>query len=152
MQTIEFDNKDYVIYTDGACLGNPGKGGWAAIIIGPSGEREIVGYECFTTNNRMELIAVIAALKEIKDNSKIKIFSDSRYVIDGITKWIKQWKYNNWKSTSKKKIKNIDLWKDLDMLSSKFDISWNWVKGHSTDFYNNKVDKLAREEAEKLTK
>ena len=100
----------------------------------------------------MELIAVIAALKEIKDNSKIKIFSDSRYVIDGITKWIKQWKYNNWKSTSKKKIKNIDLWKDLDMLSSKFDISWNWVKGHSTDFYNNKVDKLAREEAEKLTK
>ena len=150
MQTMAFDNINYIIYTDGACLGNPGKGGWAAIIIEPTGEREIVGYEKSTTNNRMELKAVIEALKEIEVNSQISLFSDSKYVIDGITKWIKNWKINDWKTTDKKEIKNLDLWMDLDQLTSKFKITWNWVKAHSTDEYNNKVDKLARNEAEKI--
>ena len=151
MQNITFDNINYIIYTDGACLGNPGTGGWAAIIIEPNGEREIVGCEKSTTNNRMELKAVIEALKEIEVNSKISLFSDSKYVIDGITKWIKNWKMNDWKSTNKKEIKNLDLWMDLDKLSSKFQITWNWVKGHSTNEYNNKVDRLARNEAEKIS-
>ena len=150
MHTIIFDNINYIIYTDGACLGNPGKGGWAAIIIDPSGEREIVGCEKSTTNNRMELKAVIEALKEIEVNSQITLFSDSKYVIDGITKWIKNWKMNNWKTTSKKEIKNLDLWRELYKLTSKFQITWNWVKGHSTNEYNNKVDKLARNEAYKI--
>ena len=150
MQTISFDNINYIIYTDGACLGNPGKGGWAAIIIEPNGEREIVGYEKSTTNNRMELKAVIEALKEIEVNSQISLFSDSKYVIDGITKWIKNWKMNDWKTTNKKEIKNLDLWMDLDKLTSKFQITWNWVKGHSTNEYNNRVDRLARNEAEKI--
>ena len=147
---MEFDNINYIIYTDGACIGNPGKGGWAAIIIEPTGEREIVGYEKSTTNNRMELKAVIEALKEIEINSQISLFSDSKYVIDGITKWIKNWKINDWKTTDKKEIKNLDLWMDLDKLTSKLKITWNWVKAHSTDEYNNKVDKLARNEAEKI--
>ena len=147
---MAFDNINYIIYTDGACIGNPGKGGWAAIIIEPTGEREIVGFEKSTTNNRMELKAVIEALKEIEIDSQISLFSDSKYVIDGITKWIKNWKMNDWKTSNKKEIKNLDLWMDLDKLTSKFKISWNWVKGHSTDEYNNRVDKLARKEAEKI--
>ena len=151
MQTITFDNINYIIYTDGACLGNPGTGGWAAIIIEPNGEREIVGCEKSTTNNRMELKAVIEALKEIEVNSQISLFSDSKYVIDGITKWIKNWKMNDWKTINKKEIKNLDLWMDLDKLTSKFQITWNWVKGHSTNEYNNKVDRLARNEAEKIS-
>ena len=148
---MTFDNINYIIYTDGACLGNPGKGGWAAIIIEPTGEKEIVGCERSTTNNRMELKAVIEALKEIEANSQISLFSDSKYVIDGITKWIKNWKINDWKTTNKKEIKNLDLWMDLDKLTSKFKITWNWVKAHSTDEYNNKVDRLARNEAEKIS-
>ena len=148
---MTFDNINYIIYTDGACLGNPGKGGWAAIIIEPTGEKEIVGCEKSTTNNRMELKAVIEALKEIEANSQISLFSDSKYVIDGITKWIKNWKINDWKTTNKKEIKNLDLWMDLDKLTSKFKITWNWVKAHSTDEYNNKVDRLARNEAEKIS-
>ena len=151
MQTMTFDNINYIIYTDGACLGNPGKGGWAAIIIEPTGEKEIVGCERSTTNNRMELKAVIEALKEIEANSQISLFSDSKYVIDGVTKWIKNWKINDWKTTNKKEIKNLDLWMDLDKLTSKFKITWNWVKAHSTDEYNNKVDRLARNEAEKIS-
>ena len=151
MQTMTFDNINYIIYTDGACLGNPGKGGWAAIIIEPTGEKQIVGYERYTTNNRMELKAVIEALKEIEANSQISLFSDSKYVIDGITKCIKNWKINDWKTTNKKEIKNLDLWMDLDKLTSKFKITWNWVKAHSTDEYNNKVDRLARNEAEKIS-
>ncbi len=150
MQTMTFDNINYIIYTDGACLGNPGKGGWAAIIIEPTGEKQIVGCERSTTNNRMELKAVIEALKEIEANSQISLFSDSKYVIDGITKWIKNWKINDWKTTNKKEIKNLDLWMDLDKLTSKFKITWNWVKAHSTNEYNNKVDRLARNEAEKI--
>ena len=147
---MTFNNINYIIYTDGACLGNPGKGGWAAIIIEPTGEREIVGCEKSTTNNRMELKAVIEALKEIEVNSQISLFSDSKYVIDGITKWIKNWKINDWKTTNKKEIKNLDLWMDLDKLTSKLKITWKWVKGHSTNEYNNRVDRLARNEAEKI--
>ena len=144
-------SKKVVMYTDGACSGNPGNGGWGAYIEIDDKKIELSGSENNTTNNRMELKAVIEALKEIEVNSQISLFSDSKYVIDGITKWIKNWKINDWKTTNKKEIKNLDLWMDLDKLTSKFKITWNWVKAHSTDEYNNKVDRLARNEAEKIS-
>ena len=143
MKTTEFENLNCIIYTDGACLGNPGKGGWAAIIIEPSGEKEIVGCERFTTNNRMELMAPIMALKKIKIRSEITIFTDSKYVKDGITEWIKKWKLNNWKSSNKKPVKNKDLWIKLDNACLKHKITWKWVKAHAGNKYNNLVDELA---------
>ena len=131
------------IYTDGACSGNPGKGGWAAIIIDGKNQSNISGSENKTTNNRMELMAPIMALKKIKTKSEITIYTDSRYVKDGITEWIKKWKLNNWKSSNKKPVKNKDLWLKLDGLCQKNNVSWKWVKGHSTNIYNNLADELA---------
>ena len=133
----------FKIYTDGACSGNPGKGGWAAIILDDSNQSSISGSENNTTNNRMELIAPIMALKKIKKKSEITIFTDSKYVKDGITDWIKKWKQNNWKSSNKKPVKNKDLWVKLDGLCKKNNVSWKWVKGHSTNKYNNLADELA---------
>jgi len=139
---------DYIIYTDGACLGNPGPGGWAAIIFDKENNRQsIKGNRLNTTNNQMELLASIEALKQIKNKSKIKIFTDSKYLIDGINVWIKKWKLNNWKTSSKKEVKNDQLWKELDLLSSNHLIVWEWVKGHSGNAYNEEVDDLAREGA-----
>ena len=132
------------IYTDGACSGNPGKGGWAAIILDDANQSSISGSESNTTNNRMELMAPIMALKKIKKKSEITIFTDSKYVKDGITDWIKKWKVNNWKSSNKKAVKNKDLWIELDLLANQFDIKWSWVKAHSTDKLNNEVDLIAR--------
>ncbi len=132
-----------VIYTDGACAGNPGKGGWAAIIINNQNKLSISGSENNTTNNRMELMAPIMALKKIKRKSDITIYTDSRYVKDGITDWIKSWKLNNWKSSNKKPVKNKDLWVKLDNACQKHRISWKWVKAHSDNKYNNLVDELA---------
>tara|TARA_B100000424_G_scaffold204444_1_gene161534 strand:+ start:193 stop:615 length:423 start_codon:yes stop_codon:yes gene_type:complete len=132
-----------VIYTDGACAGNPGKGGWAAIIINNQNKLSISGNENNTTNNRMELMAPIMALKKIKRKSDITIYTDSRYVKDGITDWIKSWKLNNWKSSNKKPVKNKDLWVKLDNACQKHRISWKWVKAHSDNKYNNLVDELA---------
>ncbi len=132
-----------VIYTDGACAGNPGKGGWAAIIISSQNKLSISGSENNTTNNRMELMAPIMALKKIKRKSDITIYTDSRYVKDGITDWIKSWKLNNWKSSNKKPVKNKDLWVKLDNACQKHRISWKWVKAHSDNKYNNLVDELA---------
>ncbi len=132
-----------VIYTDGACAGNPGKGGWAAIIINNQNKLSISGSENNTTNNRMELMAPIMALKKIKRKSDITIYTDSKYVKDGITDWIKSWKLNNWKSSNKKPVKNKDLWVKLDNVCQKHRISWKWVKAHSDNKYNNLVDELA---------
>ena len=134
----------YIVYTDGACSGNPGKGGWAAIILDDnSNQSSISGSVNNTTNNRMELIATIMALKKIKKKSEITIFTDSKYVKDGITDWIKKWKQNNWKSANKKPVKNKDLWVKLDNACLKHKITWKWVKAHAGNKYNNLVDELA---------
>ena len=132
------------IYTDGACSGNPGKGGWAAIILTINTEQlSISGNENNTTNNRMELMAPIMALKKIKIKSEITIYTDSRYVKDGITNWINKWKLNNWKSSNKKPVKNKDLWIKLDDSCLKHKVTWKWVKAHAGNKYNNLVDELA---------
>ncbi len=145
-------NLDYIIYTDGACLGNPGPGGWAAIIFDNNNKKisQNVGAEITTTNNRMELVAIIESLKKIPSNSSLSVFTDSKYVINGIETWIVKWKKNDWVGSNKKKVKNKDLWIELDQLSNNFEIKWNWVRGHSGNKYNEEVDKLARNEALKL--
>ena len=135
------------IYTDGSCLENPGNGGWAAIIIDEEKRTEIQGSKKNTTNNQMELLAPIEALKKIPKGSEVQIFTDSKYVKSGITEWIQNWKKNGWKTADKKDVKNKDLWTELDELSSDFKIKWTWVKAHSTDELNNKVDMLARSSA-----
>jgi len=135
------------VYTDGSCLENPGKGGWAAIIINDSGRIEIKGSKENTTNNQMELTAPIMALKKIPQGSKVQIFTDSKYVKSGITEWIYNWKKNGWKTADKKEVKNKNLWTELDDLSNAFDIEWIWVKAHSTDELNNEVDLLAKDAA-----
>lgn len=138
------------IYSDGSCIGNPGPGGWAAIILEKNKKKEIFGGEKITTNNRMELTAVIKALNLIKNESKISIYSDSKYIINGITIWMKNWKKNNWKTSNKKIVKNKDLWNLLDKICGIHQVNWNWIKGHSGHELNERVDYLARTEAEKL--
>ena len=135
------------IYTDGSCLENPGNGGWAAIIIDDGKKTQIKGNKKNTTNNQMELLAPIEALKKIPKGSKIEIFTDSKYVKSGITEWIHNWKKNGWKTSDKQPVKNKELWEELDLLANQFEISWNWVKAHSTDELNNEVDLIAREAA-----
>ena len=142
--------KNIIIYTDGACIGNPGLGGWGAIIISQNNEKKISGGSELTTNNRMEMQAVVEALKCIETTSSITLYTDSKYIINGISSWIYRWKENNWTSSNKRPIKNIDLWKIIDSFTSKHNIEWKWVKGHSGDYYNEEVDKLARAEAEKF--
>ena len=140
----------YKIYTDGACSGNPGKGGWAAIILSEkSSQSSISGSSKNTTNNRMELMAPIMALKKIKEKSEIIIYTDSKYVKDGITDWIKKWKLNNWKSANKKPVKNKDLWVKLDNSCQKHKVTWKWVKAHAGNKYNNLADELAVIETQK---
>ena len=135
--------KKITIYTDGACSGNPGKGGWAAVIIEDENEKTISGSEMLTTNNRMELLAVINALKEV-GSVEIDIYTDSKYVKNGIESWIKNWKMNGWMTAAKQPVKNKDLWLELDTLVTKKEIEWKWVKGHSNDHYNTIVDEAAR--------
>ena len=135
------------IYTDGSCIGNPGKGGWAAIILNGEKKTEIKGSEKNTTNNQMELLAPIEALKKIPKGNKVQIFTDSKYVKSGITEWIHNWKKNGWKTADKQPVKNKELWEELDLLANEFQISWNWVKAHSTDQLNNEVVLIAREAA-----
>ena len=143
-------NRQYIIYTDGSCIKNPGPGGWAAIILYNNLKKTIVGSEIQTTNNRMELIAVIEAIKKTQDASSIKLFTDSKYVKDGITLWINKWKTNEWKTSNKKIVKNSDLWKELDFRCKKLNIEWKWVKAHSGQPLNEEVDGLAREQAESI--
>ena len=135
------------IYTDGSCLENPGNGGWAAIIIDGGKKTQIKGSKKNTTNNQMELLAPIEALKKIPKGNKVEIFTDSKYVKSGITEWIHNWKKNGWKTADKQPVKNKELWEELDLLANEFEISWNWVKAHSTDELNNEVDLIAREAA-----
>ena len=135
------------IYTDGSCLENPGNGGWAAIIINDNEKNQIKGSKKNTTNNQMELLAPIQALKKIPKGSKVQIFTDSKYVKSGITEWIHNWKKNGWKTANKQPVKNKELWTELDLLTNEFEISWNWVKAHSNDKLNNEVDLIAREAA-----
>ena len=131
------------IYTDGACRGNPGPGGWGALILKDNEEIKLNGGQNDTTNNQMELTAVIKALDFFSESTEIEIFTDSKYVMDGITEYIKKWKVNGWKTASKKPVKNSDLWKQLDELSAQHSISWNWVKGHSGHRENDIADELA---------
>ena len=134
----------YIIYTDGACSGNPGPGGWGAVIIDEENNQiELSGSEKSTTNNRMELLAPIKALKKIKEEAKITIFTDSTYLKNGITEWIKKWEINGWKSANKKTIKNKDLWQELSKLTQKKDITWKWVKAHAGNPLNELADQLA---------
>ena len=135
------------IYTDGSCLQNPGDGGWAAIISKDGENKEISGSEKDTTNNRMELMAPINALKEIKSNEQIEIYTDSQYVKLGITEWINKWVLNNWKTSKKEDVKNKDLWIKLYNLNKSLDIKWNWVKAHAGNIMNEKVDLLAKKAA-----
>ena len=131
------------IYTDGACRGNPGPGGWGALILKDKEEIKLNGGQNDTTNNQMELTAVIKALEFFSESTEIEIFTDSKYVMDGITEYIKKWKVNGWKTASKKPVKNSDLWKQLDDLSAHHSIRWNWVKGHSGHRENDIADELA---------
>jgi ribonuclease HI len=131
------------IYTDGACKGNPGPGGWGALLRSGTHEKEIFGGERHTTNNRMEIMAVIESLRLVKKKSNVCIYTDSTYVKDGISSWIKQWKINGWKTAAKKPVKNEELWKELDSLVNQHQIEWVWVKGHSGDEGNERADALA---------
>tara|TARA_Y100000590_G_C15490024_1_gene927341 strand:- start:308 stop:736 length:429 start_codon:yes stop_codon:yes gene_type:complete len=133
------------IYTDGACSGNPGIGGWGVVILNYKNEPILLsGGDKYTTNNRMELTAAIKAFEYFKDSKIIKLYTDSKYVKDGIESWIINWKKNGWKTASKKIVKNKDLWIELDKQISKHNISWEWVKGHAGEKYNEKADLLAR--------
>ena len=132
------------IYTDGACSGNPGPGGWGAILRDGEHEKELSGGEDETTNNRMELMAAISALEELEFPSQVDLHTDSTYVKDGITKWIHNWKRNGWKTAAKKPVKNVDLWKRLQAALSRHDVLWHWVKGHAGHPENERADELAR--------
>ena len=132
------------VFTDGACSGNPGPGGWGAILRSGAHEKEISGGEPLTTNNRMEMTAAIRALQSIKKPSKVTIHTDSRYLMDGATQWMKKWKSNGWKTSDKKPVKNDDLWRALEDAAAPHEVSWRWVKGHSDHVENERADALAR--------
>ncbi|MEQ1709292.1 MAG: ribonuclease HI [Terricaulis sp.] len=132
------------IWTDGACSGNPGPGGWGAVLRYGETEKELSGAEAATTNNRMELMAAIEALSALKRESKVLLHTDSKYVMDGVTKWIHGWKKNGWKTADKKPVKNEDLWRKLDAANARHEVTWKWVKGHSDDVMNDRADALAR--------
>lgn len=138
------------IFTDGACSGNPGPGGWGAVLRWRGVEKELSGAEAGTTNNRMELMAAIAALEALKRPSKVDLTSDSTYLRDGITKWIHAWRAKGWKTAGKKPVKNQDLWLRLDEVAKRHDIEWHWVKGHAGHAENERADKLARDAIKSL--
>ncbi|MFV0298172.1 MAG: ribonuclease HI [Hyphomicrobiaceae bacterium] len=134
-----------VIYTDGACSGNPGPGGWGAILVSGKHRKELNGGEAATTNNRMELFAAITALEALKKPSEVELWTDSNYVKDGITKWIHGWKRTGWRTADKKPVKNAELWQRLDEAARRHKIDWHWVKGHAGHAENERADELARE-------
>ena len=135
------------IFTDGACLGNPGPGGWGVLLRWRDHKRELAGGDPDTTNNRMELMAAIQGLESLKRPSAVVLTTDSTYVKDGITKWIHGWKRNGWKTAAKKPVKNVDLWQRLETALSDHQVEWQWVKGHAGHFENERVDDLASEQA-----
>src|SRR5215468_4103041 len=138
------------IWTDGACSGNPGPGGWGAVLRYGETEKELSGAEAATTNNRMELMAAIQALEALKGDVKVTLHTDSKYVMDGVTKWIHGWKKNGWKTADKKPVKNEDLWKRLETAMAPHRVEWLWVKGHAGHPENERVDALARAEVKRL--
>jgi ribonuclease HI len=142
------DENKVTIYTDGACSGNPGPGGWGALLLYKEQKKLISGYDANTTNNKMELLAAIEGLKALKGEHDVILVTDSKYVMQGITEWIHGWKKKNWKTAAGKPVKNVDLWKMLDEQISKRDVSWQWVKGHSGDEGNEIVDQAARDQIE----
>ena len=135
---------EVTIFTDGACSGNPGPGGWGAILISGANEREICGGEPATTNNRMELMAAIQALEALNKPCKVELHTDSQYVMKGIQEWIHNWKRRGWTTADKKPVKNDDLWKRLDQARLRHDVDWRWVKGHAGHVMNERADELAR--------
>jgi ribonuclease HI len=136
--------KSVTIYTDGACSGNPGPGGWGAHLSWNGNKKELFGGEAETTNNRMELMAAIVALESLKERCDVNLYTDSKYVMDGINSWIVKWKKNGWRTAAKKPVKNADLWQHLDEAVQHHDINWHWVKGHAGDPGNERADELAR--------
>lgn len=144
------DKRRVTIFTDGACSGNPGPGGWGAVLIWEGVKRELSGAEAETTNNRMELLAAIEALAVLKRQVAVDITTDSNYLRDGITQWIHGWKKNGWRTANKKPVKNADLWMRLDALSSQHDVTWHWTKGHAGHPMNERCDQLAREAIQRL--
>jgi len=139
------DKNKIQMFTDGACKGNPGIGGWGVLITAAKTSKELKGFESQTTNNRMELIAVIEGLKSVEIDAQIEIITDSKYVKNGINDWIINWKRNGWKTAAKKPVKNKDLWQELDALVQNYKIEWKWVKGHSGHPGNEKADQLAND-------
>lgn len=137
------NSSEFEIATDGACRGNPGPGGWAAIIRDQDGERELYGSDPDTTNNRMELLALIHALRTLPESSSVRVKSDSQYLIKGCTEWISSWKRRGWRTTDKKPVKNQDLWQELSQLMELHSLEWQWVRGHSGDPDNERADALA---------
>ena len=139
------------IFTDGACRGNPGPGGWAAILRAGSHEKELAGAETPTTNNRMEMTAAIMALEALKKPATVHLYTDSTYLKDGITKWIAGWKRKGWRTADRKPVKNVDLWQRLETAAAPHRIEWHWVRGHDGHVENERVDLLARAAIETLT-
>nr|WP_301419027.1 ribonuclease HI [Microbulbifer sp. MI-G] len=141
--------KQITIYTDGACRGNPGPGGWGALLVYGEREKELFGGEAHTTNNRMELLAAIKALEALKQPCEVDLHTDSQYLRQGITGWINNWKKNGWKTANKKPVKNADLWRQLDQNVSRHQVRWHWVKGHAGHPGNERADQLANRGADK---
>jgi ribonuclease HI len=137
--------KKVMLYTDGACSGNPGPGGWGALLVFGDTEKELSGGEPHTTNNRMERLAVIEGLKRLKERCEVHVYTDSKYVQQGMLEWLKSWKARGWKTADKKPVKNEDLWRMLDGLAMQHAMHWHWVKGHAGHPENERVDALARE-------
>lgn len=140
----EADDRVVEIHTDGACSGNPGPGGWAAVLIWRGLDKELSGYDPVTTNNRMELMAAIAALESLKRPMTVRLITDSNYLKGGITTWLRGWKRNGWRTADKKPVKNQDLWQRLEAAAAPHQIDWQWVKGHAGDVHNERADGLAR--------
>ena len=140
------------IFTDGACSGNPGPGGWGAILRAGGVEKELSGGEAATTNNRMELMAAISALEALKRPCRVEVYTDSNYVKDGITRWIHNWRRNGWRTADRKPVKNAELWQRLDALMGTHDVAWRWVRGHAGHAENERADQLARDALEPYKK
>jgi len=150
--TNKNNNRTVEVFTDGACKGNPGPGGWGALLRYGDTEKELYGYQAESTNNQMELMAAIRGLEALSRPCKVVLTTDSQYVRQGITKWIHNWKKNNWKTAQKKEVKNKELWQQLDAAAEKHDLQWNWVKGHSGHVENERVDELANKAIEENRK
>lgn len=150
MKDVQEEMKDVEIHTDGACLGNPGPGGWAALLRSQARERELVGAEAMTTNNRMELMAAIQGLEALREPCRVALYTDSQYVQKGFSEWLPGWVRRGWRTAGGQPVKNQDLWQRLEAAARPHALRWHWVKGHSGDPDNERVDTLAREAAESL--